>query len=127
MNDISLEWNGDISFGPTGDVATSTGQQMVSQRICRRLLTNTGDYLWQLDYGASLGQFVGTPVDTHNIEAVIRSQIQLESALPKNMTTDVSVSMASNGSGIVSATVLYSDQTAAAPAVVNIYVPRDII
>ncbi len=68
MIDIFLEWAGDLSVGSTGDLALASGPDTTNQRVYRRLLTNPGDYLWQLDYGGGLAQFVGTPVEPADIE-----------------------------------------------------------
>jgi phage baseplate assembly protein W len=75
MDDIFLTWAGDLSVGSTGDLALVAGSDMTNQRVCRRLLTNGGDYIWQLDYGGGLARFVGTPADPADIEAVIRTQL----------------------------------------------------
>lgn len=120
MNDAFLEWGTDISAGPTGDLALATGTDVINQRICRRLLTNAGDYLWQLDYGGSLGQFVGTPAQADAIEAVIRSQLVLEAAVPASPPPTVSVALADQASGITNATITYADPATGAPTVTTI-------
>jgi hypothetical protein len=52
MYDIFHEWGSDLVVGSGGDLALATGSAIVSQRVRRRLLTNPGDYLWNLDKGA---------------------------------------------------------------------------
>ena len=59
MWDATLVWGGDLTINATGDLQLSTGTQLGQQRVLRRLLTNAADYIWQPDYGAGLGQFVG--------------------------------------------------------------------
>src|ERR1700739_2948205 len=78
MADLSHLWGSDLQVSPTGDLALATGTALTQQRILRRLLTNPGDYIWQLDYGAGLPRFVGTPGAAAGIQAVIRGQICLE-------------------------------------------------
>jgi hypothetical protein len=122
MNDVFLEWGADIGAGPTGDLALATGTDAINQRICRRLLTNAGDYLWDLDYGGSLGLFVGAPVDSNAIEAIIRSQLTLETAVPADPPPTVSLSVANQATGVITSTITYADPTAAAHTTVAISV-----
>jgi phage baseplate assembly protein W len=75
MTDLAHVFGFDLQIGPTGDLAVVSGPVLGQQRVLRRLLTNPGDYIWQLDYGAGLGQFVGQPAQALQIRAVIRSQI----------------------------------------------------
>jgi hypothetical protein len=74
--DLSHQWASDLSIGPTGDLALASGSMLGQQRVLRRLMTNPGDYIWQLGYGAGLGQFIGQPTNASQIQAVIRSQKQ---------------------------------------------------
>jgi phage baseplate assembly protein W len=73
------------------------------------LLTNPGDYLWDLDYGGGLGRFVGTPVDPATIEAVVRLQLGLETAIARTPAPQVSVEIADRTDGYVVANIIYSD------------------
>jgi hypothetical protein len=100
MNDIFLEWGGDLGVGSTGDLALVAGCSMTSQRVRRRLLTNAGDYIWQLDYGGGLAQFVGTPAKPTDIEAVIRAQLSLESAVLSSPPPQVGVKIADVANGL---------------------------
>jgi phage baseplate assembly protein W len=81
MADLSHQWGSDLTLSPTGDLATATGAALTQQRVLKRLLTNQGDYIWQLDYGAGLAGFVGTPASAASIAALIRSQIFKESGV----------------------------------------------
>ena len=72
MDDIFHEWGSDLVAGSGGDLLLATGSVVVSQRVSRRLLTNPGDYIWNLDYGGGLAQFVGLPAKSADIEAVIK-------------------------------------------------------
>ena len=91
MYDIYLEWGTDLSVGSNGDLALVNGSTQTNQRVMRRLLTNPGDYIWNLAYGAGLGSFVGSIADLLDIEAVIRNQISLEAAVPSTPAPNVMV------------------------------------
>jgi hypothetical protein len=83
MPDLAHGFGGDLVIGPTGDLALSAGPALTRERVLRRLLTNPGDYLWQLDYGAGLGRFVGQPGSAAGIAAVVRGQIFREAAVAR--------------------------------------------
>ena len=102
MYDIFHEWGGDLVVGAGGDLAVSTGSDTVSQRVYRRLLTNLGDYIWNLDYGGGLSQFVGQPANGAEIKAVVRTQLALENAVPATPAPQVSVGVVDppNGSTV---------------------------
>ena len=107
MFDLAHQFGSDLSVGPTGDVATVSGSTLGQQRVLRRLLTNAGDYIWQLGYGAGIAQFVGQPADAMRIRAVIRSQIFKETAVAR--TPEPTIDVASDGAGTVSVQVSYAD------------------
>jgi hypothetical protein len=75
---LVCEWAGDLSVGPTGDISVAPIETEVQQRIIRRLLTNSGDYIWHTNYGAGLGSYVGEPYSPTFIEGTILSQLQYE-------------------------------------------------
>ncbi|MBU6419064.1 MAG: hypothetical protein KGQ79_04975 [Proteobacteria bacterium] len=102
MADLSLQFGGDLSIGPTGDLAVVDGQAVTQQRVLRRLLTNQGDYIWQLSYGAGLGQFIGRPGVPDLISGVIRTQMQLETQVMQSPAPSVSVSLADDGRAMAS-------------------------
>ncbi len=81
MLDLSHVWSGDLSADAGGDLATVAGPEAGQQRVLRRLLTNPGDYIWQPDYGAGLGSYVGAPVSPATIAATIRSQMYKEASV----------------------------------------------
>ena len=107
MSDLQHQFGSDLSVGPTGDLATSSGSSLGQQRVLRRLLTNAEDYIWQLGYGAGLAQFVGQPADATRIRATIRSQIFKEAAVAR--TPEPTIDVASDNAGMVSVQVSYSD------------------
>jgi hypothetical protein len=79
--DLSHLWGNDLALSPTGDLATTDVPGLTQQRVLRRLLTNPGDYIWSLDYGAGLANFVGQPGAASAIGAAIRGQIFKETAV----------------------------------------------
>ncbi len=109
MHDLSHQWGSDLTVDSTGDLTLVTGSSLGQQRVLRRLMTNPGDYIWHLDYGAGLAQFIGQPGNASRIEAVIRSQIFKESAVARTPEPTVSVRFPSGGTGSVYVQILYVD------------------
>lgn len=107
-SEIYHQWGSDLMFGPTGDLAVSNGTVQTQQRVLRRLLTDPGEYIWQLDYGAGLAQFVGGPVSPLQIQAVIRSQIFKEAAVSADPEPEIDVLPVIGGSS-VAVTISYAD------------------
>jgi phage baseplate assembly protein W len=108
--DLSHQWGSDLAIGATGDISTADGSSLGQQRVLRRLLTNPGDYIWQLDYGAGLARFVGQPANTLQIRAVIRSQIFKEAAVARLPEPLIDVQATPGGaSGTVYVYVRYVD------------------
>ena len=91
MFDLNHEWGGDLSAGPTGDLALASGTFVGQQRVLRRLMTNLGEYIWQLGYGAGLAQFLGHPADPLQIRAVIRSQVFKEPVVSRTPEPTIAV------------------------------------
>jgi hypothetical protein len=120
MYDIFHEWGNDLTVGSGGDLALSTGSDTINQRIFRRLLTNSGDYLWNIDYGGGLGQFVGTPANTADIEAIVTTQLALETAVPATPAPQISVSVVDEAYGYVVASITYADPSSLAPVQLNV-------
>ena len=107
MPDLSHEFGADIVAGPTGDLALAEGVALGRQRVLRRLLTNPGEYIWQPEYGAGLGQFVGQPASAARIRAVVRSQIFREAAVARSPEPVVEVRAGDDGRVFVS--IRYAD------------------
>jgi phage baseplate assembly protein W len=125
MADASHQWGSDLVVGSTGDIATATGAALGQQRVLRRLLTNPGDYIWQLDYGAGLARFIGQPINPSQIRAVIRSQIFKETAVARQPEPVVDVQVAPGGaSGSVYVYIRYVDAASSETQVLSFSIPR---
>ncbi len=110
MADAFHQWGSDLALGPTGDVASVSGQLLGQQRVLRRLLTSPGDYIWQLDYGAGLARFIGQPVNPLQISAVVRSQIFKEAAVARQPEPLIDVQVSPGGAaGTVYVYIRYVD------------------
>jgi phage baseplate assembly protein W len=110
MSDASHQWGSDLVTGPTGDIGTVFGPALGQQRVLRRLLTNPGDYIWQPDYGAGLARFIGQPVNTLQIKAVIRSQIFKEATVARQPEPVIDVQISPDGgAGTVYVHIRYVD------------------
>lgn len=121
MPDASLTWGGDLSPGPTGDLAAVSGAALGRQRVLRRLLTNPGDYVWHSDYGAGLARFIGQPTSTAAIRAAVRAQIFQEPAVARQPEPGIDV--AAGPPGTLSITVRYADAGSAEPQSILVEIP----
>lgn len=97
MADAYHQWGSDLITSPTGDIGMVSGPMLGQQRVLRRLLTNAGDYIWHLDYGAGLARFIGQPANTLQIKAIIRSQIFKEAAVSRQPEPVIDVQISPGG------------------------------
>ena len=107
MADASLVFGGDLGIGAGGDLALARGPELTEQRVLRRLLTNPGDYIWQLSYGAGLGQFVGAAGAVGLVAAVARAQMRGESRVA--LTPLPQISFIDDKSSGIAMTIMYQD------------------
>ncbi len=82
--------------------------------MLRRLLTNPGAYIWQLDYGAGLAALIGATVSVQQIAALIRSQLALETAVRQQPEPVITITAGMAGEAF--ATISYQDATTGALA-----------
>lgn len=97
MYDLFLAMGSDLSLSATGDIALVKGAEATQQRILRRLLTNGGDYIWHLEFGAGLASFVGQTVSVSRINAAIRGQIFKEKTVARTPEPVIDVQIPSSG------------------------------
>ena len=107
MPDLYHFWGSDLTLSPTGDLATADVPTVTQQRVLRRLLTNPGDNIWALDYGAGLAGFVGLPGATQAIQAAIQGQIFKEAAVAH--TPEPVIELQSDPNGSLYVQVRYAD------------------
>jgi hypothetical protein len=110
--DLSHLWGNDLTLSPTGDLATADIPVVTQQRILRRLLTNPGDYIWSLGYGAGLARYVGLPGATSAISAAILGQIFQEAAVAQTPAPVIDLQPDQVGDLYVS--ISYADATTGA-------------
>ena len=117
MADASLVFGSDLLLGPTGDLASVSGDAQTQQRVIRRLCTNPGGYIWALSYGGGFPAFVGATVTADQIGAVARAQMALEATVAQSPAPVVTTSADSFGNITASITYATSNgaQTVAVP------------
>jgi len=114
---IKLEWAGDLEIGPTGDLQTLPVSVEVQRRVIRRLLTNPGEYIWNINYGAGLGGYVGTEISQFVIQKTIRQQLRYEPLVDQVPTPNIIVQAPSpNKSPEVAVTIGYHSNGSLAQA-----------
>lgn len=67
-----------------------------------------------------MAQFVGTPVNAADIEAVVRTQLALEAAVPTVPIPLVSASVVDAANGYVVAQITYADPVSMQPIQLNV-------
>jgi hypothetical protein len=107
MSELEHSFGNDLTLTAAGDLALVTGVQEGQERVLRRLLTNPGANIWQLNYGGGLGQIVGTTTATQTIQALIFGQMQLENVV--DQTVPPSVAVIQNPDGSTLAAIQYTD------------------
>jgi hypothetical protein len=112
MADLALVFGSDLGIGPTGDLLLADGPALTQQRVLRRLLSNAGDYLWQLSYGAGLGRFVGQPGAPAAIAGVARNQMLQEAAVARSPAP--STTALPGDDGTVTLSISYADAVSGA-------------
>lgn len=113
MPEVSHAYGNDLLISPTGDLVLSSGTQEGEERVIRRLLTNSGEYIWNLPYGAGLAQFLGQPIAAARIGAVARSQMFREAAVARSPAPSIDVQVQPTGTAIL--TIKYADAETGTP------------
>ena len=121
MSDLFHQWGTDLVPAASGDLLLVQGGALSVQRLLRRLLTNLNDYIWQPQYGAGLGGFVGQPVAAAQIAAVIRSQIFKEASVARSREPVIEVSI--NSPSEVYVQVTYTEAASGQPQILSFSLP----
>jgi hypothetical protein len=106
LADLTHWFGSDLSAGPTGDLALSSGVDETEQSLVRRLMTAAGTYIQNIGYGAGLGKFVGSPILRGQIIGVIKRQMKKETTILQNPPPVVTLT--TDGNTVVTATIQYT-------------------
>jgi hypothetical protein len=120
MADLSHQFGSDLQVSATGDLLLATGTQVVQQRVIRRLLTNQGQYLWHLAYGAGLRQQVGQDSNLIAIQNIVRSQIFSEDDVAQVPAPVITATQ--DATGNVSVVISYVDAATGSPQILTFQV-----
>lgn len=118
MADVSHIYGQDLQVSASGDLLLAAGDTETQQRILRRLFTNLGDYIFQLNYGGGLPAQVGQPQNALGIEGIIQQQLALEATVATTPVPVVTVVTQPNGT--TTATVQYADAVTGKTSVLQV-------
>jgi len=121
MHDLYHFTGGDLDASSTGDLRPASGSEYEKQRILRRLMTNSGDYLFHPEYGAGLGKKIGEPVRAGEWKALISGQMLLENSVASHPPPVVKLALIESG---VSVSLVYTNATTGAPEMLHFDVTR---
>ncbi len=91
LYDLNHTLGFDLSLDATGDLQAVSHLERSQQRILRRLLSNPGDYLFHLDYGAGLPKQVGERLEINKTQAFIQHQLSQEASIAPQPAPEVKV------------------------------------
>ena len=115
MSDLWLEWNGDFAAAANGDLLLATSSDESRQSICRRLFTAVHGYVFHPEYGAGLPQKIGSPANQNTLQAIVASQIALESAVDQSQPVNVTVHADKNMAGLYTIKIEYTEAVTGEP------------
>lgn len=118
MGDLALVFGGDLALASAGDIALAQAGALTEQRVLRRLLTNRGDYIWQISYGGGMGQFVGVAGAAAPAVSVARAQMAQEARVAQTPLPQIGAST-DVASGVV-LTISYQDATTGQPTLLSL-------
>lgn len=123
MADAALEWKGDFSLTPAGDLALVDGGDLTRQRIERRLFTAVQGYLWHPAYGAGLPQRIGRVAREREIGAIARGQIALEASVAQVPVPVIKVTESTVTTGLFVILIAYTDAVTGVAVQISLEVP----
>jgi hypothetical protein len=123
LPDAALQWGGDLSLTPAGDLALVDGNDLTRQRIERRLFTATRAYLWHPGYGAGLPQRIGRVARERVIAGIVRAQIGLEASVAKIPPPTIVVTQVPSNPGLFSIAITYTDAVTGVAVAIQLELP----
>lgn len=125
MADLFHIYGQDVGLSATGGLSLASGTQQGQQKVLRRLLTNPGDDLHSLDYGAGLPAFIGSPASADRMRAVVLKQMRLEKYVDQTVSPSVSVEK-NAATGVTNVLVQYVDAQTAQTSQLNVPVRPNV-
>lgn len=104
-SDLAHWYGNDLSVAASGDLLSVDEPVRSEQRLVRRLLTPPGTYIWEPTYGAGLGRYVGQPSAAKSIQAIVRAQLKLESAIAPTPVPQITVTALPTG--VLTVSIIY--------------------
>lgn len=120
-SDLHHIWSEDIRLSATGDLLLVGHTELSRQRVLRRLLTNPGDLIFHLDYGAGLPSQIGETTSSSGVETIVRRQMFREDAVSQDPPPDVKANPILGG---VTIWISYVDSEHGNPASIGFTVER---
>lgn len=115
MADLNAEWGSDLQVSATGDLLLAEGDDMIRQRIVRRLLTAVRGYVWHPEFGAGLPQRIGRADKAARIQAVVRAQIALDASVARLPVPRIQTTRDNNNPGLVAIRIDYASVATGQP------------
>lgn len=117
MADLKHTHGEDLQLSPTGGLALSSGVDETIERIYRRIMTNPGDDIWNVEYGAGIPATIGSPTPEDRIKSQIFNQLRLEAGV--DQTTIPTVEVTKNSLGLITANIKCVAATTGEPITIN--------
>jgi hypothetical protein len=121
MADLDLQWKGDMAFDPTGDLLLADGDDMVRQRIERRLFTGIQAYIFHQEYGAGLPDRIGRVARARDIQSLVAANIALETSVSPVPVPVTTVDETTPGLFVIG--IVYTDAATGTSVSLNFEVP----
>jgi hypothetical protein len=121
MADIDLDWKADMTIGPDGDLLLADGDDMVRQRIERRLFTAVQGYIWHQEYGAGLPDRIGRVARARDIQSLVAANIALETSVSPTPVPAITVDETQPGLFVIG--IVYTDAATGTSVSLNFEVP----
>lgn len=86
-NDLFQYYGQDLQISGTGSLLIANLATLSQQRVIRRLMTSTPNYIWHPTYGAGLSGVIGEPLTDDlltEIRSIITANLLLESTVSPN-------------------------------------------